>query len=280
MFQEETVSMKRLLAPTALGMMLATSALADAHSGMMTTYQSGQPTDLYASELIGMRLYSAEADYDALTEESTVQTDAEQNWDDIGEVNDVILSRDGEVKAVILGVGGFLGIGEKDVAVEMSSIKIVNETDDANDFFLVVKTNKEALTDAPAYERQREIDTADTASDVATDGPRPMLEAPAIERDGYEEAKLDQLTAEDLTGAVLYGASDENIGEVDQLLLDDSGKLEQAVLDIGGFLGIGEHRIAVTMDELKILRAPDGGDVRVYIDATKENLEKQPAYDG
>src|SRR5687768_17449658 len=42
----------------------------------------------------------------------------------IGDVNDVIVSRDGKVDGIVVGVGGFLGIGEKDVAIEMSKIKM------------------------------------------------------------------------------------------------------------------------------------------------------------
>jgi len=44
------------------------------------------------------------------------------NNENIGEINDVLLSRSGQVAAVIIGVGGFLGIGEKDVAVPMSML--------------------------------------------------------------------------------------------------------------------------------------------------------------
>lgn len=280
--------MKKFLAATAMSLALGTTAWADAHSGMMTTYESAQGQDLYASELIGMRVYSAEQDFDSFNADTVVPDDSEANWDDIGEVNEVILGRDGQVKAIILGVGGFLGIGEKDVAVDMESIKFVNEDDDAGDFFLVVKTNKEALTDAPAYERQREAameetetETAAAQTETATQDPaRPMLATPEIERDGYEAATPDQMTTEDLTGARVYGANDEDIGEVNELLLDDSGKIKEAVLDIGGFLGLGEHQIAVTMDELKIMRSDDGGDIRVYVNATKEELEAQPEYDG
>jgi hypothetical protein len=43
--------------------------------------------------------------------------------EDIGEINDVIVGEDGRVLAVIVGVGGFLGIGEKDVAVGMTALK-------------------------------------------------------------------------------------------------------------------------------------------------------------
>ncbi|KEQ08130.1 PRC-barrel domain-containing protein [Pseudorhizobium pelagicum] len=42
----------------------------------------------------------------------------------IGEINDVLVSQDGSVNAVIIGVGGFLGIGEKDVAVDMTALEL------------------------------------------------------------------------------------------------------------------------------------------------------------
>ncbi|WP_026792879.1 PRC-barrel domain-containing protein [Pleomorphomonas oryzae] len=42
----------------------------------------------------------------------------------IGEINDVLVSQDGSINAVIIGVGGFLGIGEKDVAVNMSALEL------------------------------------------------------------------------------------------------------------------------------------------------------------
>lgn len=44
--------------------------------------------------------------------------------EDIGDINDVLVSQDGSVNAVLIGVGGFLGIGEKDVAVNMSALQL------------------------------------------------------------------------------------------------------------------------------------------------------------
>lgn len=72
--------------------------------------------------------------------------------DDIGEVNDVLLSADGKVSAVILGVGGFLGIGEKDVLVSMRSIDMQR---DGTTVKLVVDATKEILTSAPTYDRTK-----------------------------------------------------------------------------------------------------------------------------
>ena len=71
---------------------------------------------------------------------------------------------------------------------------------------------------------------------------------------------------------------DEDIGEVEKLVLNDDASVKQIVMDIGGFLGMGEHRIAVRLDEVSIIRNENGDDVRVYIDSTEETLKAQPAY--
>ena len=106
------------------------------------------PNDILASKLIGMRVYAVEADVDA---SKAYPAEARKDWADVGEVNDVVLDWDGSIKAVVLGVGGFLGIGEKNVAIEMASLRKVRESDDASDWFLVVNSSKEMLTNAPAY---------------------------------------------------------------------------------------------------------------------------------
>lgn len=108
------------------------------------------PNDVLASKLIGMRVYAVESDVDAT---KTYPADTRKDWSDVGEVNDVVLDWDGSVKAVVLGVGGFLGIGEKDVAIEMASLQRVRESNDSSDWFLVVNSSKDMLTSAPAYVR-------------------------------------------------------------------------------------------------------------------------------
>ena len=66
----------------------------------------------------------------------------------IGDVNDVIVSRDGKVDGLVVGVGGFLGIGEKDVAIQMSEIKLM-DTDTG--IKLVMEANKDELAAAPEF---------------------------------------------------------------------------------------------------------------------------------
>jgi putative membrane protein len=66
----------------------------------------------------------------------------------IGDVKDLLLDKNGKVEAVIIGVGGFLGMGEKNVAVPFSSLKVAEKNGSR---YLVIETTKEALQAAPGY---------------------------------------------------------------------------------------------------------------------------------
>lgn len=293
--------MKRLMATAATALILGTSAYADSHTASFSDMTFDQAINLNASELIGMRVYATEAD---INNETTIADGGEKEWDDIGEINEIVLTRDGKVQSVIVGVGGFIGVGERDVAIDMTQLKFVSEEGDSDDLFLVVNASTAGVEEAPEYMSERQgaamstdanttadqpaADTAgatDTAA-AATDAPmetatdRLMLTQPSVEREGYAPVAIDELTAEDLTGARVYGAEDEDVGEISELLLTDDGKIDRAVIDVGGFLGMGERSMAVTFDELQIIRTEDGSDVRVYIDSTEEALKQQPEYKG
>ena len=325
--------MKRILATTALVMIMAGGA----YSAQMGNYQA-QPMDVEASDFIGSRIYAT----DTMPATETVAAGAEKDWDDVGEINDVVLGRDGQIKAVILGVGGFLGIGEKNVAVPMQDVKFVKNGDGADDFFLVVNANKDLLTSAPAYVTLDEkvdqqaaandaaapadtmtapadtaaatdttttapadtttaadataakpADTAstmdstttastnaDSATQTMTDDNRTRLVRPDVTPEGYKAAEMTELTAEKLQGARVYGPNNEDVGEVNRLVLDGNGQVTRVVLDVGGFLGMGERQIAVTPDELNIVRTDDGNEFRVYVDSNQANLKAQPEYKG
>src|SRR3954470_14002431 len=49
------------------------------------------------------------------------------NNEKVGDIREVLLSRDGKAEAVVIGAGGFLGIGEHDVAVPFSEVKFVDQ---------------------------------------------------------------------------------------------------------------------------------------------------------
>jgi hypothetical protein len=93
-------------------------------------FYSHQPGQMRASKLIGTNVTNA-------ANES------------VGEINDVVLGKDGKVAAVIIAVGGFLGMGEREVAISFSGLKIAR--DSGNRDVITVNATKDQLKAAPAW---------------------------------------------------------------------------------------------------------------------------------
>ncbi len=72
--------------------------------------------------------------------------------ENIGDINDILIDREGKVAAVIVGVGGFLGMGEKDVALPYDQLTFGKDDNDE----LVIGTNatKESLELAPEHRKR------------------------------------------------------------------------------------------------------------------------------
>jgi sporulation protein YlmC with PRC-barrel domain len=70
----------------------------------------------------------------------------------IGDVDDVLMSPDGRVSALVIGVGGFLGIGEKHVVVPFNVVKAENKD---NKVTLVMNSSKDELKAAPGFKYDR-----------------------------------------------------------------------------------------------------------------------------
>lgn len=240
---------------------------------------AGDAMELRASTFIGMRIYARETAADA-AEYNGMQ----QDWNDIGEVNDVILSRDGTVDAVLVDIGGFLGMGERQVAVAMNAIQFVGDSSTADapeDFFLVMTAARADLEAAPDYTVNNTVPaTGEVVADPAAGAGTTKAVGEPIARDGYLAAEADYLTAEKLTGSKVYDANDEVIGEVGSLVLADDGQVTQAIIDVGGFLGMGEKPVSLALTDITILRNEAGDDVRVYLTKTKAELEAMPTFAG
>jgi sporulation protein YlmC with PRC-barrel domain len=62
--------------------------------------------------------------------------------------------------------------------------------------------------------------------------------------------------ASKLMGLDVYNEANEKLGDVNELILDKDGKVHAVIIGVGGFLGMGEHDIAVSMDKLKFIEEP------------------------
>lgn len=119
-----------------------------------------------------------------------------------------------------------------------------------------------------------------------TDNARLDAVTPDTELSGSEgvqtdNARYDAVTPEDkammtadaqLEGARVYDANNNWIGEISEV------NQSSAVIDVGGFLGIGEKPVLLEWSQLDILKERDSNDIRVYTKMTEAELEAMPTY--
>lgn len=94
------------------------------------TFVAAQPADVMTSKLIGLNVYN-------------------NNGDSVGEIEDLVIVDGKTVHAVILGVGGFLGLGERYVSVSPASLTLSKKD---NTLRALIDTDKDTLKNAPAFE--------------------------------------------------------------------------------------------------------------------------------
>jgi len=84
------------------------------------------------------------------------------------------------------------------------------------------------------------------------------LPAGAAETNKSEQpaSAAGQWQASKLIHMNVYNSNNEKIGDIKELMTDKSGKIERVVIGVGGFLGMGEHDVAVKFTELKWVNAP------------------------
>jgi len=76
----------------------------------------------------------------------------DQSNSKIGDVSDLLVQKDGKITAAMVGVGGVLGIAEKDVAVPFDALQVKAKD---NEVYLVINTTKDALKSAPGFKYDR-----------------------------------------------------------------------------------------------------------------------------
>jgi sporulation protein YlmC with PRC-barrel domain len=128
--------MRTFASATAIALLLTSAAIT---TPAVAAQESGQLMTSVPGDALPVSEYYKEDVYDAHDSK-------------IGDIRDVLLEKSGQVAAVILGVGGFLGIGEKDVAVPFNAIRV---TEKDGKRYLVMDTTKEALQSARGYTYDR-----------------------------------------------------------------------------------------------------------------------------
>ncbi|WFE76553.1 PRC-barrel domain-containing protein [Roseinatronobacter sp. S2] len=328
--------MKRLITTTALALIMAGPAVAQTTEGQQDGTQAGQPDaqsgldgvhqgamqhgDLLASELMDAQIFApAQGQQQGQQDQQGLQDQQGQfgsRWaepmgaeqlegmENIGTVNDLLLDEQGSVQAVLVDVGGFLGMGARQVAIGLDQVSFVTDPDDATQVSIVTTMGADTLEDAPEFDQtaqqdrgmqqdgvqqegtlqddasQQDMQQQDAQQQDEWRGDRESLMAPDIQRDGYQQAQANEISADDLLDANLYDVNDNNVGNVTDVVLGPEGEAQYIVADVGGFLGLGAHTVAIGFDELSVMHDEGMADLRIYVDVTEDTLSTMPEYGG
>jgi sporulation protein YlmC with PRC-barrel domain len=105
-------------------------------------------------------------------------------------------------------------------------------------------------------------------------GVAPIAMLPAFAADSAQT--VDEFRTSKIVGSKVYNNANENIGSVEDIVIKPDGSMDEVVLSVGGFLGIGDKYVSVPFSDLKIAR--DGSSLKITTDGTKESLKALPAY--
>lgn len=118
----------------------ATSAFAEAHMDPMSFVPADKITDgaIYRMDV---------AEGDTVWSGGTAYQAVDTSWTKVGEIDDILLDREGKMVALLAEVGGFLGIGERDVIIPLDSVRFA--IDDAKSYAYVTNLTEEQLKALP-----------------------------------------------------------------------------------------------------------------------------------
>lgn len=125
---------------------------------------------------------------------------------------------------------------------------------------------------------------ADQAAPPAATLPQPARRTPADQATGATVPGAPAVgstfltfdRARGLIGTDLIGADDRKTGEIDNLLADGNGQIRAVVVEWGGFLGVGQKKAVVPLENIRLGAAEND---RARLTLTREQLEALPAYD-
>jgi sporulation protein YlmC with PRC-barrel domain len=202
----------------------------------------------------------------------------------IGEIKSVYIAPDGKVDSLIVRVGGFLGVGEREVRLVWSDLKISDNSEK-----VVLDITKDELKAKPEYK----YSNAGWRGQVFSDnGPWTAGDPNRVARDraASERMSADRNTASttptgdfnakgEISGNAFIGTNvrnqnHETIGKVEDVYIDDRGTIKTVVVSV--FLGIGTKDVAVQWSDIGHSR--DGKSLVLTTNWTKDSLKAMPEY--
>jgi sporulation protein YlmC with PRC-barrel domain len=204
----------------------------------------------------------------------------------IGEIKSIYIGKDGKVDSVMVNVGGFLGVGDREVRIAWSDLKISD-----NGEKVMVNMTKDELKAKPEYgyrnESWRGQVFTDTGPWTARPSDRVAESTKPADRTGKPSDQASttstgelnapgDMSANAIVGATVRNEHRESVGKVEDIYVDSSGAIKTVVVSVGGFLGVGSKDVAIKWNELNFSR--DGKSLVITTRWTKDSLKSMPDY--
>ncbi|CAM4322690.1 PRC-barrel domain-containing protein [Palleronia rufa] len=264
--------MNRIFTTTALSALLLTgAAYAEQHtttdsaamdqtgSGGVFAQVPANPDLQRGTDLIGMTVYTMmggsggdqpaadSGSADTTSSDTSGSADsgsatAQDQRQSIGEINDLIITRDGSVDYVIVGVGGFLGIGERNVAVNMDSLEYNPPMQDGGEMFLTIPASQSEIENAPEFDPASleaggsagsSMDSGQATGDAAQQSGQAAEQAGQNAEQAAEEAGQNAEQAAEEAGQNAEQAADAASQEAEQAAEDAGQAAENAAEEAG-----------------------------------------------
>lgn len=269
--------MKRFLMITVIATCVTVPAFAEQHATSnddATTSQSVTSTGIMATNLIDTPVYMTKQ-----TAEGHMNgeiTEIPDEWQMVGEIEDFVVQDDGKILALLVDAGGFLGSDASERRIDIENVRFVRDADDDSRHYVVFNGDRSQFEQQQQYDevaarreggmRASEVDRLSTDLDQA-----PARREITIDVSG--------ISTKELLGAPVYGSSGEWVGDLSELKVSDGNVVQSIIIDVGGFLGVGEKTIEFPVEDVE-LRRSGYAELRAYVPASEEELNDMEEWSG
>ncbi len=157
-------------------------------------------------------------------------------------------------------------------------------------------------TPPPSTDQSKTTDTTAPSTDQNATTTAPSTSTATTE---VPKAAGEEHLASDIIGSTVYSPSGDNIGDVNDMVVQSGGQVPIVVIGVGGFLGMGEKNVGIEMSRLRFEKAPvatttstdtsstststattpppstsSSSNWRIVLDATADELKAMPDFDG
>lgn len=202
--------------------------------------------------------------------------DAVYQEQEVGEVDDLLLDKDGKTAGVVLSVGGIFGIGGKQVTLPWDRVTVSKAGDKS---MIRTAMSKDELEAAPYFEPAKPDAEPEQWAPPGTPGAAVESATSSASRDPdsviMSQANSQVLATKLIGQDAVY--QDKQVGAVDDLLFEKDGRIAGVVLSVGNALGGGKKQVALPWNQVTVNRKA-GNQSTIGTAMPKEELEAAPDF--